>query len=164
MSPDLTNYELLLDSVRREVVRNVLDRLDEFAEPSEKLQALQAVAALTLEHDRDRSLVALTPFGPDSLIRSYFRAPDQNDTAAESAWLDGEPCKTIEGMVVAQPHTSPSGATYLVEFFGENGATGFQQLVELDRMVQQRWAFYDTDAWLKSHTPAALAKVPDDEQ
>jgi hypothetical protein len=162
MTPNMTDFETLLEDVRQEVVRNVLTRLDSFDEPSDKLNAVRAIAALASERDRDQA-TAVTPLGPDSMIGSYFRAPDPNDTIAESAWLDGEPCKTIEGQIVAQPFTSPTGATYLVEFYGDSGATGFQQLVELERMVMQRWAFYDTAAWLKGHAPQKAVTVPDDE-
>jgi len=97
--------------------------------------------------DRDKAL-AETPLTSDSLKGSYFRAPDQDDPDAEAAWLDGEPCATIEGMVVAEVFATSQSMTYLVEFYGKYGATGYQRLIELDRMVGQRWAFYDSEAWL----------------
>jgi hypothetical protein len=161
MTERLINFEALLDAVREEVVESVVARLNTFDEPTEKLEAIRAIAALASERDRTQ-MTATTPLGPDTMIGSYFRAPDQNDPSAENAWLDGDSCKTIKGMVVAQPFTGGlDKATYLVEFYGDNGPTGAQQLVELDRMVQQRWTFYDTDAWLNAPEPAVT--VPDDE-
>jgi len=102
-----------------------------------------------LARDRDQAL-AQTELAPDSLRGSYFRAPDQDDPEAEAAWLDGQPTEVIEGMVVAEVFATPTTMTYLVEFYGRNGGTGYQRLIELDRMVTQRWAFYDTDGWLAS--------------
>jgi hypothetical protein len=97
--------------------------------------------------DRDRD-VADRPLGPDSLVGSYFRCPDQLDPNAEASWLDHEVCATQQGIVVAQPYAAPNRIVYLVEFYGRHGASGHQQLVEIDRMLEQRWAFYDSEAWL----------------
>jgi hypothetical protein len=102
--------------------------------------------------DRDGD-VALRPLSPESLCGSYFRCPDQDDPNAEAAWLDHEACQTQEGMVVAQPFASSQTVVYLVEFYGHHGASGHQRLIELERMLHQRWAFYDTEAWL-THRPS----------
>jgi hypothetical protein len=99
--------------------------------------------------DRDRDM-AERPLSPVSLCGSYFRCPDQADPNAEASWLDHEVCATQEGMVVAQPFASGQTIYYLVEFYGAHGASGFQQIVSIDRMQKQRWAFYDTEAWLTS--------------
>jgi hypothetical protein len=101
------------------------------------------------DRDRDQDMAA-RPLSPGSLCGSYFRAPDQHDSNAEALWLDGHACLTQEGMVVAQPFASSTGVVYLVEFYGRHGMAGYQQLVDIDRMLEQRWLFYDTDAWLTS--------------
>jgi len=97
--------------------------------------------------DRDKD-VADRPLSPESLCGSYFRAPDTNDPNAEALWLDGQACMTVEGMVVAQPFASSSEVIYLVEFYGRHGLSGHQELVDIERMMHQRWAFFDTEAWL----------------
>jgi hypothetical protein len=97
--------------------------------------------------DRDKDM-ADRPLGPGSLCGSYFRCPDPDHPNAESLWLDHRPCAVLEGMVVAQPFASSQTVVYLVEFFGEHGAIGRQQLVAIDQMLHQRWAFYDSEAWL----------------
>jgi len=107
------------------------------------------LAADPLARDRDLAMAEM-PLAPDSLRGSYFRAPDQDDAEAEAAWLDGTPTEVIEGMVVAEVFATSSTMIYLVEFYGRNGGTGYQRLVEVERMLVQRWAFYDTDGWLAS--------------
>jgi hypothetical protein len=106
--------------------------------------------------DRDRDM-ATRPLGPASLCGSYFRCPDQDDPNAEALWLEHEACQTQEGMIVAQPFASTSTVVYLVEFYGRHGATGHGELVDLQRMLHQRWAFYDTEAWL-TRRPATAPK------
>ena len=94
-----------------------------------------------LARDRDRDMMD-RPLGPESLCGSFFRCPDQDDPNAEALWLDHQACQTQEGIVVAQPFASSVTVVYLVEFYGRNGASGVQRLVDLDRMLTQRWAFY----------------------
>jgi hypothetical protein len=143
--PDLRG---LLEEAVREFVEEQVANLPELT-PDEKLAALKAALVEQYGRDSDR-MAAVRPFGPDSLVGSYFRAPDQMDPDAEAAWLDNEACRTVEGMVIRQPFVSATTAVYLVEFFGQHGAAGYQQLVELDRMLHQRWLFYDSDTWLAS--------------
>ncbi len=111
----------------------------------------QAIVEAALGRDRQR-FAGLQAFGDDSLVGSYFRAPDPDDPEAEAAWIEGDDCRIVAGIVVSQPFASSSTTIYLVEFFGQEGFTGRQQLFEIDRMTQQRWAFYDTAAWLEQAT------------
>jgi hypothetical protein len=113
----------------------------------ELLAKLEAAAADCHPRDRDK-FAAAVPLSPSSLVGSYFRAPDQTDPNAEAAWLDGEPCPVVEGLIVGEPLRTPITAIYQVEFFGEEGATGYQTAVDLEVMVAQRWTFYDDRAWL----------------
>jgi hypothetical protein len=107
--------------------------------------------------DRDQD-VADRPLSPVSLVGSYFRCPDQSDPNAEAAWLDHEACMTQEGMVVGQPFATSANCYFLVEFYGRHGATGHQQLVTIDRMLTQQWAFYDSEAWLTNRHPENVPK------
>jgi hypothetical protein len=102
--------------------------------------------------DRDKD-VADRPLSPESLVGSYFRAPDPHDPNAEALWLDGQACMTIEGIVVAQPFASSTHVVYLVEFYGRHGMSGWQMLIDIDRMLEQRWSFFDTEAWLQARPP-----------
>lgn len=114
---------------------------------SELMQALLYAAEDAYPRDRDK-FAAASPLTPDNLFGSYFRAPDPNDPNAEAQWLAHEPCSTIEGAIVGQPHVTPMTSFYLVEFYGREGALGYQQIVDMDRMVVQRWMFFDSDTWL----------------
>jgi hypothetical protein len=124
--------------------------LDELS-AQELLAMLQQAAMGCFPRDRDQ-FVAACPLSPGNLVGSYFRAPDPNDPNAEALWLEGEPCAVIEGLVVGQPHATPVTSFYLVEFFGAAGAQGYQQVVDLDRMLEQHWSFFDSEDWLAAHS------------
>lgn len=141
------NIEQMLEQAKADFVAEVLDTIPTLPTADERLNAIRAVAAEQYDRDSDK-LAAVSPLGSDSMIGSYFRAPDPRVPDAEAAWLDGASCAVVEGIVIKQPHTGPDSAIYLVEFYGPHGGTGYQQLVELERMVGQRWAFYDSSAWL----------------
>ena len=111
----------------------------------ELLQVLASAAADCFPRDRDR-FAAACPMSPGTLVGSYFRHEDDS----------GE---ILEGMVVGNPHATPVTSFYLVEFFGQNGALGCQQIVDLERMVAERWSFFDSEAWL-----ASAAAVPKKEE
>jgi hypothetical protein len=117
-------------------------------DPPTRLAAVQQAVASGLGRDRDQSIKSMQ-FGPDSLTGSYFRAPDQDDPEAEAAWIDGSGGAEVRGQVVGQPFATSTTTMYLVEFYAQGHATGHQQLVDIDRMLVQRWAFYDTEAWLE---------------
>lgn len=143
----LLKIEDMLAQAKQEFIDDILANLDRYETAEDRLAAVKAVVAEQYDRDSDK-LAALLPLGGDSMIGSYFRAPDPQDTEAEAAWLEGASCKVVEGMVIKQPFTSNETAIYLVEFYSERGGTGYQQLVDLDRMLAQRWAFYDSEAWL----------------
>jgi len=152
--PTNHNLEALLARTKQEAVAAWIDALPGIEDPGDRLDAVKAIIAESYDRESIRS-AALRPLGPDTLVGLYFRAPDQDDPNAEAAWLDGSACKTIEGMVVGQPFTSTGDAIYRVEFIREGQPTGVQRLVELGRMNEQRWTFYDRDAWL-SRKPQAI--------
>jgi hypothetical protein len=149
------DFQALLTRYEDATVTEILTGLDNCDTASEQLNAVRACADLAHGRDRVRFVHSL-PMSADSLIGSYFRAPDDVDPNAEASWLAREPASIQEGMVIGQPFTSSTGATYLVAFFGEDGATGHQELVELERMLAQRWQFFDSEAWLmnlaRNHT------------
>ena len=131
--------------------RNIID-LDALS-AQELLTVLQHAAGDCFPRDRDQ-FVASCPLVPGSLVGSYFRAPDPLAPDAEALWLEGdELCSTIEGLVVGDPHSTSMMGVYLVEFFGRDGARGRQQLIELERMVEQHWLFFDDKGWLDSWSP-----------
>lgn len=152
--PTTHNLEALLARTKQEAVAAWIDALPTIEDPGDRLEAVKAIIGESYERESARK-AAIIPLGPDTLVGLYFRAPDQDDPNAEAAWLANEPGATVEGIVVGQPFTSTSDATYRVEWFGEHGAAGYQELVDLSRMNVQRWRFYDRDTWLSSKQPQA---------
>lgn len=130
-----------------EAMTEDLPAIEAEAGAAARWKSAQAIVEAALGRSRQR-FAALRGFADDSLVGSYFRAPDPDDTEAEAAWLDGEPCSIVRGIVHTQPFVTNQNTLYLVEFFSGEGFTGRQQLVDIDRMHAQRWAFYDTEGWL----------------
>jgi hypothetical protein len=162
-NPRTLDLAALLRSAAEEFAQEVLDSLDdqpvidpETGAPA-KLNALQAVVQVLYDRDRSR-LVETLPFGTDSLTGSYFRAPDPADPSAEAAWLEDGSGQVVKGQVIGQPFITSSTTMYLVEFYGENGMTGHQQLVDIYRMMMQRWSFFDDEAWLDAGHATVEAK------
>lgn len=149
------NLEALLERTQTETVAEWIDSLPrvpvvnpETGKP-DRLNLVKAILAESYGRDR-AAMAAVKPMGPDSMVGSYFRAPDNNDPNAENEWLAGEPCAFVEGIVVSQPFSSTSTAIYTVEFYGKHGTTARQELVDLDRMIEQKWTFFDSASWLRS--------------
>lgn len=97
--------------------------------------------------DRNKDVAAMA-LNPLTLLGSYFRAPDGDGFR--------------EGLVVGQPFAGPTTTYYLVEIYGNEGASGYQQLVDIEEMLTEKWSFYDTEAWLTMNAKpeGAPAKKP----
>jgi hypothetical protein len=110
---------------------------------TDDLSAQELLAALTdaaqdaYPRDRDK-FAAASPLTPNNLVGSYFRGVHDDEM--------------MEGMIVAHLWMGSSSpySIFLVEFFEREGATGFQQQIDLEQMLARKWTFFDSEQWLAS--------------